>query len=121
MVYSMSTAISTSKPAHVPTLPHFLRWPAFLGAYLIFAILGTLTSLLALPFSYLFTGRKTHRFGQQLIAGLFRFFLGYLRIVGLARFDFEALRALQQSEGLILAANHPSLVDAVLVAAEVPR
>jgi 1-acyl-sn-glycerol-3-phosphate acyltransferase len=115
------TTATTSTPAHVPALPIILRWPVFLGGYLIFALLGTSTSLLAFPFSFFFKGPRTHRFGQAFIRSLFRFFLGYLRVTGLARFDFEALNAFRNSQCLIFAANHPSLLDAVFVASEIPR
>jgi len=63
-----------------------------------------------------FIPRKARRhFGQKLIHALFRFFVGYLRASGLVELDAGGLSALRKSEGLIVAANHPCLLDAVLV------
>ena len=60
------------------------------------------------------------RFGRGAIRHVFRFQLWLLRALGLMRADLSALRALQGERGLIIAPNHPSLLDAVLVVAEVP-
>ena len=61
------------------------------------------------------------RFGQKLIHGLFAFFVGYLRCCGLIKLDASELSALQDSRGLIIVANHPCLLDAVLVVSQLPQ
>jgi 1-acyl-sn-glycerol-3-phosphate acyltransferase len=66
--------------------------------------------------------RKTGaRFGQRVVMRTFRFYLSYLSIFGLVRFDLTALDALAVEEKIILAPNHPSLIDAVLVISRLPR
>jgi len=60
-------------------------------------------------------------FGQAMIGGGFRFFLGLLHLLGLARYDLTALDALRGERGLVVAPNHPSLLDVMLVASRLPR
>lgn len=76
---------------------------------------GIALSLVALPLSVLLPPRAGHRLGRGLIARGFRFYLGALEAVGACRFDLRALDALRDAEPLILAPNHPSLIDAVLL------
>jgi 1-acyl-sn-glycerol-3-phosphate acyltransferase len=116
----MNTVLTT-KATTESTGQNILRGIAFFGGYLIFATVSITTSLLALPFSFLLRGPRAHRAGQQFICWLFAFFMWYLRICGIARCDFQALHALRKSRGLIIAANHPCLLDAVFVASELPR
>jgi 1-acyl-sn-glycerol-3-phosphate acyltransferase len=59
--------------------------------------------------------------GQRVVQGAFRTFLGYLYITGLVKCDLTALDALKGERGLILAPNHPSMLDAVLVISRLPR
>lgn len=60
------------------------------------------------------------RLGRSAIHHVFRFQLWLLHAFGLMRADLSALQALQNERGLIIAPNHPSLLDAVLVVAQVP-
>lgn len=59
--------------------------------------------------------------GQLVISGGFRFFLGLLRVLGLARYDLSALDALRGERRLVVAPNHPSLLDVLLVVSRLPR
>lgn len=61
-------------------------------------------------------------YGRRMVAFGFRLFLGMMRATGLFRFDLSALDALRdEPEGLVIAPNHPSLLDIVLVASRLPR
>jgi 1-acyl-sn-glycerol-3-phosphate acyltransferase len=51
----------------------------------------------------------------------FRFFLGCLRATGLFRCDLRALDALRAEPGLVIAPNHPALIDVVLITSRLPR
>jgi 1-acyl-sn-glycerol-3-phosphate acyltransferase len=83
-----------------------------------FALLGLggfVWGLVALPLSVLLPRRAGRRLGRGLIAGGFRFYLRALEAVGACRFDLRALDGLRGAGPLILAPNHPSLIDAVLL------
>lgn len=61
------------------------------------------------------------RLGRFVIMAVFRGLLGFLQLSGRYKFDLKALDALRQHDGLIIAANHPSLWDAVLVVSRLPN
>ena len=66
--------------------------------------------------------RKTGaRLGQLAIMAVFRGFLCVLQASGIFKFDLSALDALRDEGALIIAPNHPSLLDAVLVASRLPQ
>ena len=94
---------------------------AFFFAYFMFAVVGILVSLVCLIPAVLFRGVKARLFGQEIIHNLFRFFMGYLRRFGLVELDTTGMSAFHGSNGLIFVANHPCLLDAVMLVAQLPR
>jgi 1-acyl-sn-glycerol-3-phosphate acyltransferase len=63
------------------------------------------------------TGRRVGRLGAM--AG-FRAYLAIMEAVGGLRLDLSALDALRDQGPLVVAPNHPSLIDAVLVVSRLP-
>ena len=59
--------------------------------------------------------------GRAAISSVYRGFWAFAQWLGLMRIDYTALDALNRDGGLIIAANHPSMLDALLVIARVPR
>lgn len=89
--------------------------------------LGALAAicLLWLPFALLLRPLLPRGLGQALgrravMAG-FRLYTGFLQLACGCRFDLSALDALRREPSLILVANHPSLLDAVLIASRLPN
>ena len=68
----------------------------------------------ALPAS---AGRKV---GRRCASWIFRSYLAVMEALGAWRLDLAALDELPRDEALILAPNHPCLLDAVLVVSRVP-
>ena len=64
------------------------------------------------------TGR---RLGRLAIQKLFRAYLWVLEASGTCRFEIDALDALKDEEAMIVAPNHPCLLDAVIVLSRLPR
>ena len=87
------------------------------------AFLG-LGCLIWFPFAMLLHPLLPERFGRPLGRFAARTgFRGYLGLLGLlcaCRFDLDELDRLRDEGPLILAANHPSLLDAVLILSRVP-
>jgi len=90
-------------------------------AYLIFAVVGVITSVGALVLASVLPARLGRPLGQNLIHRLFAFFVWYLRVTGLAQFDFHQLESLPDWRGGIIAANHPCLLDVVFLVSRLPR
>ena len=59
--------------------------------------------------------------GRRLIAFGFTTYLWFLRVFCFVRLDCSALDKLRQHPSLIIIANHPSLLDAVILLSKLPR
>ena len=59
--------------------------------------------------------------GRLVLTLMFRAYLAALRATGLVKLDLGALDALREEPSLIIAPNHPSMLDAVLVVSRLPR
>lgn len=97
------------------------RWVWFPTAYLIFGVVGVLTSIVCFLLSLVLPGQWGRPLGQLCIQKLFAFFVWYLQRTGLACCDFHDLADLGSLRGAIIAVNHPSLLDAVFVVSRLPR
>lgn len=93
---------------------------AFALALAVFGAGGVLYTVVGAPLHLVLPRRAGARLGQRVMTGLFRFFLGLLERLGLARVDLGALDALR-GEAVVIAPNHPTLLDAVLVVSRLPN
>lgn len=101
-------------------------WVAY--EYLAMVIgLGALAALCLfwLPFALVLNPLLPRRIGQPLgrranMLG-FRIYLGFLELVCASRFDLAALDQLSDEGPLIVVANHPSLLDAVMIVSRLPN
>ncbi|WP_295582708.1 lysophospholipid acyltransferase family protein [uncultured Lamprocystis sp.] len=77
----------------------------------------TLTcSLLAMPLLYVLPKCWGAALGRWTITHTCRVYLGALELIGACRFDIEALDVLRGERPLVIAPNHPGLLDALLIA-----
>ncbi len=60
------------------------------------------------------------RLGRRVITLVFRLYLNILSLLGACRFDLSELDRLRDAGPLILAPNHPCLLDAVMVISRLP-
>lgn len=92
--------------------------------YLGFTLLG-IASLacagLAHVLMHLLSERRGAQIGRRLINSGFHLYLNILRLMGAARFDLHELDTLRTTGPLILAANHPGLLDAPMVLSRLPN
>jgi len=58
--------------------------------------------------------------GRRLIAGAARAYLGFLTWMGACRFELAALDALRDAPPMLIAPNHPSLLDALMILSGIP-
>jgi 1-acyl-sn-glycerol-3-phosphate acyltransferase len=101
-------------------------WAAY--EYVAMALgLGVLAALCLfwLPFALVLNLLLPRRIGQPLgrlaIMLGFRIYLGFLALACACRFDLSALDPLGDEGPLILVANHPSLLDAVMIVSRLPN
>ena len=94
---------------------------AFYGVLAAFALVFLAWNIPATLLYWALPRRVAVRVGQYMIMRGFRALLGLMRLTGLATFDLSALDSLRQERGLVIAPNHPTLIDAVLIASRLPR
>lgn len=80
-----------------------------------------LWTVLALPLGLILPSRWGMWMGRWFATLSFRAYLWLLHIIGLGRFDIAALDALRGAGPLILAVNHPGLLDALMVLSRLPN
>lgn len=85
-----------------------------------FGMTGLAWTLVAVILHPLLPRPLGRRLGRAAIMLLFRAFLAFLQLSGRFRFDLRALDALRHEKNLIIAPNHPSLWDAVLLVSRLP-
>jgi 1-acyl-sn-glycerol-3-phosphate acyltransferase len=76
-------------------------------------------SLLALPMLALPRALRRRK-GRKLISASARAYLGLLELIGACRFDLAALDELKGAGPMMIAPNHPSLFDAVILLSRLP-
>lgn len=81
-------------------------------------LLGTISltwTLFAVPLHLVLPQRVAHRLGRRVITLGFRFYLGALAWVGACRFDLREVDQLRGAGAMIIAPNHPGLLDAFFI------
>ncbi len=81
-------------------------------------LIWTPIALLAYP---LLSVRKGRALGRFIISRGFRLYLATLSMSGRCVFDLKALDVLRTEQALILAPNHPCLLDAVMIISRLPN
>ena len=77
-------------------------------------------SVMAIAMRALLPRALSKRWGRRLASASFRAYLRLLALMGACRFDLAALDALRDGPALIIAPNHPSLLDAVMILSRLP-
>lgn len=88
---------------------------------LLFALICLTWSLVASLIAPFLPQKTAHPLGQFAIMAGFRFYLFTLKITGLVRLDLTELDSLRKTGALIIAPNHPSLIDVVLITSRLPN
>lgn len=88
---------------------------------ILLAVICLSWTVVALPMLLLLPARLGERFGRLGILAGFRLYVWSLHLMGAYRLDLAALSTLRNGPPLVLAPNHPSLIDALLIIAHEPR
>jgi len=91
----------------------------YLG-YLLLGIICLGVTLLAIALRTLLSRALSRRLGRRLITASLRGYLRLLVLMGTCRFDLAALDTLKAGPAVIVAPNHPSLLDAIMILSRLP-
>jgi 1-acyl-sn-glycerol-3-phosphate acyltransferase len=95
-----------------------------LAFYFCLAVFGMSCLVWSLPAAIaypLLPRRIGQRIGQFGIMAGFRWFLWVMRATGVLRVDLTVLDRLRDERGIVVACNHPTMLDAVLLISRLPR
>ena len=101
-----------------------LRGPQFvaLQSLLLFlAVMSLLWNLMAALLYPLLPRERGRALGRWVISQGYRLFWAMARLSGMLQMDATVLDAFRDEPGLIVVANHPSLLDALMLVARLPR
>lgn len=107
----------------------WLQWPgrvwrifATALAFACFGIGGALLRLVVFPLQALLLRDAAQRqqVARSIVQRVFRLFIGWLRLLGLIRYEVRGVEKLQR-RGLLILANHPTLIDVAFLIGLVPN
>jgi 1-acyl-sn-glycerol-3-phosphate acyltransferase len=90
-------------------------WAKFWASLLLFAVLGLIWSVVAIPAYLLLPRRLGARIGRLGFNRLSGLYVAWLALIDAYRLDLRGLETLAAGPAVILAPNHPSMIDAVLI------
>lgn len=99
------------------------RWLGGASCYIVFGLGGLLSSLTLLPLLRLWPGAPQERIArvQRAVHRMFRAFVGMLTWAGVIAVNTQHLERLTTAQGKIIIANHPTLVDVVVLISLMPN
>ncbi len=103
------------------TLKSLYEYVVLYVGLLFFALICLAWSLPASVLRHLMPQRSAHRVGRYAIMLVFRTYLFVVRVSGLVKCDLAELDALRDEPSLIIATNHPALIDVVLIGSRLPN
>ena len=119
----MDNKANTVLNKHVTLNKGRRAWHETVRLHLGFMLLGVVcltVSLLAFPMRAVLPRVLSKRIGRKLIARMLQVYLRLLVFMGACRFDLAALDTLRGGPAMIIAPNHPSLLDAVMILSRLP-
>jgi 1-acyl-sn-glycerol-3-phosphate acyltransferase len=87
---------------------------------LLLALILFIWGLMAMVLNLVLPAAAGRRVGRRGVMACFRIFLGTMEALGALRLDIDELDGLRGAGPLIIAPNHPCLLDAVLVVSRLP-
>ncbi|WP_035386872.1 lysophospholipid acyltransferase family protein [Ferrimonas senticii] len=93
------------------------------SSFALFGIGGLVTGLTLFPLLNCLPGDRLtkERRAQRLVHLMFRGFVGFLQLLWVAKVEVHQQQQLARATGTLIIANHPSLLDVVILIASVPH
>jgi len=105
------------------TLNHLWRILATGFCFACFGLGGLLLTLFVFPLQKLFIKdiTKQKQKARTTVHYTFKFFIGLMAFTGIFSFDLKQAKQLAKKEGQLVLANHPSLIDVVVLISIIPN
>ena len=103
------------------SLRHCTEQLRIYASLLLLGLICLTWTVVALPLRWLLPARLGQRCGRRGIFVGLRFYAWTLHAMGIFRLDLQVLKSLRNGPPVVIAPNHPSLIDALLILAHVPN
>src|SRR5580698_1135248 len=117
----MNEVRAVGAPTSSKAVKALVEYLILYSSLLVLALICVSWSLLALPLYLLLPRRAGITVGRHGIMYGFRLYGHWATMVGAYRLDLSAIDSLRGSPPMILAPNHPSLIDAILILTRHPN
>lgn len=99
------------------------RWLCGVGCYIVFGLGGLLSSITLLPVLRFWPGTRQQRIRRvrAVVSGMFRCFVSMLTWAGVLKLYPNNAAKLNQASGQVIIANHPTLIDVVVLISLMPN
>ncbi|MHB1280160.1 MAG: lysophospholipid acyltransferase family protein [Acidithiobacillus sp.] len=97
------------------------EYVVFYVGLVLLAGISLLWSIFALPMNIILPTKWRKLTGRWVISMGFKLYLRALSVMGACHFDISALDALNDESPMVIAPNHPSLLDAVMILSRMPH
>jgi 1-acyl-sn-glycerol-3-phosphate acyltransferase len=104
-----------------PPWPRPVAWLLLQALLLLLGLMSALWAPLALLLYPVLSAETGRRLGRAVVARGYTFYWRVTAASGLMQLHAQALDVLRDEPGLVVVANHPSLLDAMMLAAHLPR
>ena len=88
--------------------------------FFVLGLICLVVSLLAFALRAVLPRVLSKRIGRKILTATARAYLRFLTLMGACRFDLAELDALQGAPAMVIAPNHPCLLDAVMILSRLP-
>ncbi|WP_394202379.1 lysophospholipid acyltransferase family protein [Shewanella waksmanii] len=99
------------------------RWLGGVSCYIVFGLGGLLSSLTILPVLRFWPGSRQQRIRRvrAAVSAMFRFFVAMLTWAGVLKLYANNAAKLNETDGQVIIANHPTLIDVVVLISLMPN
>ena len=105
------------------TVDHYWRLFSTTLSFTVFGLAGLVMGLILFPLMFVFVSDRSVRkkLARKLIGGAFGLFFRMMRFLGVMRYEITGLDELERSDNLLIVANHPTLIDVVVLLSLFPQ
>ena len=105
------------------TVDHYWRLFSTTLSFTVFGLAGLVMGLILFPLMFVFVSDRSVRkkLARKLIGGAFGLFFRMMRLLGVMRYEITGLDELERSDNLLIVANHPTLIDVVVLLSLFPQ